>query len=396
MLPFTPFAAARYYWDNHCGYHSAKVPYALRIQLMAQEILQRDKVIALIALALLVIGCLAVLWPFLTVLVWAMILAFTTWPAYAYLKRLVGGRATVAATLMTLLVTVALLAPIAIVVAGLAESADELVEGARKFMDEGLPDPPAWIKELPLAGASADAYWRSFVDDGARLIGELKKLLQPLRSVLTAAGAALAQGLLLLALSVFLTFFFFRDGEAAAARLQIAMARLAGTRAQHLIGITTGTVTGVVYGILGTALAQALLAAIGFVIAGVPGASLLGLATFFLSIVPFGPPLVWVPATIWLIYHGAVGWAIFLALWGLIVVSGVDNVIKPLIISRGSNLPFVLVFLGVLGGIVAFGLLGVFLGPTLLAVGYRLVLEWSEVQQPASTAVESKPVSDPR
>jgi len=363
---------------------------------MATETLQRDKIIAWAALALLILGCVAVLWPFLTVLVWAMILSFSTWPVYAYFRRLVGGRATLAATLMTLLVTLVLLAPFAVVVAGLAENADELAGMAQKLMREGLPDPPEWIKELPLVGVSADAYWRSFVDDGARLIGELGKLLQPLRPALTAVGAALAQGLLLLALSVFLAFFFFRDGEAAAARLQTAMTRLAGARAQHLIDITTGTVTGVVYGILGTALAQGLLAAIGFAISGVPGASLLGLATFFLSIVPFGPPLLWIPAAMWLFYHGAVGWAIFLALWGLIVVSGVDNVIKPLIISRGSNLPFVLVFLGVLGDIVAFGFLGVFLGPTLLAVGYRLLLEWSEVEQAAHADVESKPVSDPR
>ena len=396
MLLSIPFAAARHSWDDRSGNHSAKVPYALRIQLVTAETLQRDKIIALVALALLIIGCAAVLWPFLTVLVWAMILSFSTWPVYAYFRRLVGGRATLAATLMTLLVTLVLLAPFAVVVAGLAENADELAEMAQKLMREGLPDPPEWIKELPLVGVSADAYWRSFVDDGARLIGELSKLLQPLRPALTAVGAALAQGLLLLALSVFLAFFFFRDGEAAAARLQTAMARVAGTRAQHLIGITTGTITGVVYGILGTALAQGLLAAIGFAISGVPGASLLGLATFFLSIVPFGPPLLWIPAAMWLFYHGAVGWAIFLALWGLIVVSGVDNVMKPLIISRGSDLPFVLVFLGVLGGIVAFGFLGVFLGPTLLAVGYRLLIEWSEVEQPAHTDVESKPVSDPR
>lgn len=396
MLPFIPFAAARCSWDYRRGYHSAKLSYALRIRLVATETVLRDKIIALMALALLIVGCIAVLWPFLTVLMWAVILSFSTWPAYAYLRRVVGGRATLAATLMTLLVTAALLAPFAVVVAGLAENADELAEVAQKFMDEGLPDPPEWIKELPLAGATADAYWRSFVHDGARLIGELTKLLQPLRPALTAAGAALAQGLLLLALSVFLAFFFFRDGEAAAARLHTAMARLAGPRAQHLIGITTGTITGVVYGILGTALAQGLLAAIGFAIAGVPGASLLGLATFFLSIVPFGPPLLWIPAAIWLFYHGAVGWAIFLLLWGLVVVSGVDNVIKPLIISRGSNLPFVLVFLGVLGGIVAFGFLGVFLGPTLLAVGYRLLLDWSDAEQPAQFDVESKPVSDPR
>ncbi len=130
------------------------------------------------------------------------------------------------------------------------------------------------------------------------------------------------------------------------------------------------------YGILGTALAQGVVAGIGFLIAGVPGAALLGLATFFLSVVPVGPPLIWISATLWLFVQGSTGWAVFMGLWGLLVVSTVDNVLKPMIISHGSNLPFMLVLLGVLGGAVAFGFVGIFLGPTLLAVGYRMMNEW--------------------
>ena len=132
-----------------------------------------------------------------------------------------------------------------------------------------------------------------------------------------------------------------------------------------------------IYGVLGTALAQGVLAAVGFTIAGVPGSVLLGVLTFFLSVVPVGPPLVWGGAAVWLFQQGQPGWAIFVAVWGFFLVSMVDNVIKPFIISRGANLPFAIVFLGVLGGVLAFGVIGAFLGPTFLAVGYRLMTEWT-------------------
>ena len=144
------------------------------------------------------------------------------------------------------------------------------------------------------------------------------------------------------------------------------------------------TVRGVVIGILGTALAQGVIAAIGFWLAGVKAAPLLGFVTFLLSPVPIGPPLIWAPVGIVLIQQGRVGWGIFVLVWGALVVSSIDNIIKPLIISRGSDLPFILVFLGVLGGVVAFGFIGVFLGPVLLALGYSLVTEWSAGQNAAS------------
>jgi predicted PurR-regulated permease PerM len=142
------------------------------------------------------------------------------------------------------------------------------------------------------------------------------------------------------------------------------------------VNLASSTVRGVVYGILGTALVQAVMAGIGYLIAGVPGAGMLALLTFFLSVVPIGPPLIWVPAALWLFHEGSTGWAVFMLLWG-VGVSSVDNVVKPWLISQGSDMPFLLIFFGVLGGALTFGFIGVFLGPTLLAVGYRLVTEWA-------------------
>ena len=134
---------------------------------------------------------------------------------------------------------------------------------------------------------------------------------------------------------------------------------------------------GVIYGILGTAIAQALVAGLGFWIAGVPGAVLLSVLTFFFAVIPFGPPMIWLPASLWLFAQHKPGLGIFLLLWGFLGISMVDNFLRPYLISQGSKMPFVLIFCGVIGGALAFGLVGVFMGPTLLAVAFRLIEEWS-------------------
>jgi predicted PurR-regulated permease PerM len=220
----------------------------------------------------------------------------------------------------------------------------------------------------------------------SRLVKSLKTLVISARTVMLGAGLAIGRGVVEVVLSVFLAFFIFRDGAAVADRLTTGVARIAGERGKHLLEVAGRTVRGVVYGILGTALVQGVMAAIGFVIAGVPGAALLGLLTFFLSPVPVGPPLVWIPAVIWLYTQGSTGWAIFMFIWGM-GVSSVDNIVKPWLISQGSQMPFIVIFFGVIGGALAFGVVGVFLGPTLLAVTYRLIEEWST----ASPAVGSNP-----
>jgi predicted PurR-regulated permease PerM len=208
------------------------------------------------------------------------------------------------------------------------------------------------------------------------LASTLRSLFGWARRWIPVAGVAIITGITQILLSVLLTFFIFRDGEALAQRLQFVIERIGGARGVQLLTVAGSTVRGVVYGILGTALVQGVMAGVGFFVAGVPGAALLGLITFFLSPIPVGPPLIWIPATVWLFHQGQTGWGIFMVVWG-IVLSSIDNIIKPLIISRGNATPFILILFGVIGGALAFGFIGVFLGPTLLAVAYRIVEQWS-------------------
>jgi len=200
---------------------------------------------------------------------------------------------------------------------------------------------------------------------------------------LLARSAQVGGGLLELTLSLVFVFFFYRDGPRVEAFVLRLLERLIGERAGYYLALVAGTVQRVVNGVIGTAAAQALLALIGFLIAGVPGALVLGIVTFMLSLIPMGPPLAWVPATLWLAWKGDYGMAIFLGVYGTFVISGVDNVLKPYLISRGGDLPLVIVLLGVFGGLLAFGFIGLFIGPTLLAVAYSLLMDWTRTRQSA-------------
>ncbi len=331
----------------------------------------------------LVAGCLIVLRPFVSALLWAVVLSFTSWPIYRRLLSLLGNRRTLAALAMTLGMVLILLLPFLIVGMTLADNVKELTAATRHWIADGPPGPPEWLAKVPVVGARAAEYLRALAADTAKLWEEAQRFIEPVSLWLLKIGLALGAGVVELALSIFIAFFLFRDGVHLGQRLSATIERIGGERGGHLLTIAGKTVRGVVYGILGTALAQAVVAGIGFVIAGVPGAALLALLTFFASVVPIvGTALVWLPAAIWLFHLGSNGWGIFMLIWGL-VVANLDNVVKPWLISQGSNMPFILIFFGVLGGALAFGFIGVFLGPTLLAVGYRLVEEWSANARPA-------------
>jgi predicted PurR-regulated permease PerM len=337
-----------------------------------------DQTLALAALALIIVGCYLVLRPFLSAVLWAVILAITLWPLQTFLAARVPPW--IAALVTVVLITVVLIAPFAVVFAEAADNSERVVSWLKYAIEAGPPDPPAWVAGLPVVGERAAEYWSSFAHDTAKLVAELKRFIEPFQRALVAGGATVLGALLQLVLSILIVYFILRDGDGLARRVLIAADRLASERGIRLAHSAANTVRGVVIGILGTALAQGVVAAIGFWLAGIKGAPLLGFATFLLSPVPIGPPLIWAPAGIILIQQGRVGWGIFVLVWGALVVSSIDNIIKPLIISRGSDLPFILVFLGVLGGVVAFGFIGVFLGPVLLALGYSLVIEWSTRQ----------------
>jgi predicted PurR-regulated permease PerM len=341
-------------------------------------------------LILLTAGCLFVMLPFLPSILWAVVLCFSSWPLYRRLLAATGGRRTLAAAVISLGMILVILIPFVVVGATLADHVGALTAAVRKWIDAGPPAPPEWLQRFPLVGARIAEYWQSLAADSAKLLAAARRLLEPASAWLLGLGVALGSGLLRLTLSIFIAFFLFRDGGWVAEQLSAAVVRIGGPRGAHLLDLAGNTIRGVVYGILGTALVQAVLAGIGFVVAGVPGAGVLTLLTFFLSVVPMGPPLVWGPAAFWLFHQGSTGWGIFMVIWG-IGVSSIDNFVKPWLISRGSTMPFLLILFGVLGGAIAFGFIGVFLGPTLLAVGYRVLQDWLS----RKSALEHTPATVP-
>jgi predicted PurR-regulated permease PerM len=347
-----------------------------------------EQIAGISILLVLVIGCFLVLRPFVSALLLALILSYSTWPIYAWGERALKGRKDLAASLMTLLVAAVLLVPLIILGSSLADQVAQANGWVRGLFSNGPPDPPQWIAEIPVIGTQLYQYWSGLAHNTAKLLSEFSsaKLVSDLSQYMLPAGkwllsgaSILGRGTLELALCLFIAFFFYRDGIDGANRLHSVATRLWGDQAHHLLDVVGATIKSVVYGTLGTAVAQSILTALGFWLAGVPGALLFGFLTFFMSMTPIGAPMVWFPAAIWLFYNNATGWAVFLVLWGIFVVGGSDNFIRPYFISRGSDLPFVLVFLGVLGGVIAFGFLGIFLGPTLLATGYEIVREWTRV-----------------
>lgn len=360
-----------------------------------------ERSVGILVLLLLLVGSLMVMLPFLMALAWAFVLAFSLWPVNRWLVTRLRGRRTLAAMIMTSAIALVLVIPVVLLVAHFAEDAQEIGHATRNWLAAGPPSPPKWLEKVPLVGSPLSNYWQNLANDAARFLDPdppttrealgqtalgqaIKKLLALGGEWVPAIGSAIIYGLVQVALSVLLTFFIFQNGEGLATRLNVAADRIAGEKALRLIEVGGSTVRGVVYGILGTALVQGVMAGIGFLIAGVPGAVLLGFVTFVVSAIPVGPPLVWIPASLWLFHTGQVGWGIFMLIWGL-GVSTVDNVVKPLIISRGSSTPFILILFGVIGGALAFGFIGVFLGPTLLAVAYRLIEDWSRAHPPATS-----------
>jgi predicted PurR-regulated permease PerM len=306
------------------------------------------------------------------------------------LTRWLGGRESLAAGILTLGWMLLVAVPLVWLGFNLADHVRDAVALIKDIQVDGLPEAPTWLGAIPFVGERLVGMWNSIDEQGAALMVSLKPYLGQVGNWLLARSAQIGGGILELTLSLVFVFFFYRDGPRLAMFVHRLLERLIGDRAGYYIELVAGTVQRVVNGVIGTAAAQALLALIGFLIAGVPGALVLGIVTFLLSLIPMGPPLVWIPATAWLAWKGDYTYAVFLGVWGTFIISGVDNVLKPYLISRGGNLPLVIVLLGVFGGLIAFGFIGLFIGPTLLAVAYSLLMDWSATQ--AQVRREDKPL----
>ena len=326
--------------------------------------------------SLLIIGVLWVLRPFLSPLLTALIIVVATWKPYGWLLSRLGNRNNLAAGLMTLLLTVVILIPTFFLGGQVTKVAAILIDAIKDRFHDGFGTLPEWVVTLPLAGEHIQHYWEHLSTDansGAELI---QRVYEPTKRVITGIASGVANGVLQILLAIFIAFFAYRDGEQWSLWLRNAARRLSGDIGLHMVDVAGKTIIGVMVGILGTAAAQGMVAYIGFKIAGVPNAGLLGAATFMTSMLPAGPVLIWLGAAYWLYDQSLTGWAIFMVIWGAAGISSVDNVVRPLLIAHTASLPFLLIALGTFGGIIAFGFVGIFIGPTLLALAVAMTNQW--------------------
>jgi len=354
---------------------------------MAAPQRQIDLIVRVVALSALLAVCIALLSPFLSAALWAAIFCFSSWPAYAWLERRLGGRRGIAAGIFTTGVLAVMVVPLAVIGTRMADDAGRLLAAGVELFRSGLPDAPSWLAGLPVIGPGLSSQWGDMAHDPAQLAQLTQEAVSHARGWLLRSGASIGQGIVQILVASFLGFFLFRDGQRVVERLRSLLVRVAGPSSGRYVEIVGSTVRGAVYGIGGSALAQGALTAIGLVIARVPSAALLSLLATLLSVLPVGPVLIWAPAAFWLWRGGAIGRAIFLAAWGLVAVSTADNVIKPYFIGKGNDLPFVLILLGIFGGIGLFGFIGIFIGPAVLAVALAVVSEWV-AEGPAGPAEE--------
>ncbi|HTN48265.1 MAG TPA: AI-2E family transporter, partial [Burkholderiaceae bacterium] len=276
-----------------------------------------DTVLRLGGTAIVLVGVFMVLQPFLSAMVFAGVLAIATWPLFERLRSGIGGNSTLAATVMLLAIVLLVILPIMLLSAAAADHLPTVVEVAKRWMQGGFHAPEA-LKNIPMVGERAYDEVESLLADRDQLAALLERAMEPAGRLSLAFVRVLGDGILQLLLVAFVVFFYYRDGDRIVAVLSRASERLSGYLSGEVMTIVTGTTRSVFIGIVGTAAAQALVALIGFLIAGVPGAFMLSVATFVLSVVPMGPVLIWGGAAIWLYAKSETGWAIFMVIWGTV------------------------------------------------------------------------------
>ena len=315
--------------------------------------------------------------PFLGPLVWATMVVVATWPLMLRVQHLLWGRRALAVTVMTLLLLLLFVVPLVLSIVTIVGNADRLVEWARMLNDYRLPEaPPPWLIGLPAVGSWLERAWLQAAELGLR---DLLPKLSPYAGNLTRWFVAEVGGvgvlLLQFLMTVVIAAVLYSQGEEAAAQVRRFAHKLAGERGVGAVVLAGGAIRGVALGVGGTALLQSVLGGLGVALAGVPFASLLTALMLMFCIAQIGPMPVLFGAAAWAFYNDSTGWAIFLVVWAL-VLGTVDNVLRPLLIRMGADLPLLLIFTGVIGGLFAFGLVGIFVGPVMLALGYTLLDAW--------------------
>jgi predicted PurR-regulated permease PerM len=332
--------------------------------------------LAVLCIGLLIVACLWVLQPFLAATIWATMVVVATWPLMLAVQARVGGRRWLAVTVMTLAILLVLIGPLVLAVTTIVDNSNDIAEWAKAAVSAGVPPPPGWVERIPLVGSKILGEWRqlaatSHEDLAAQATPYVRKVMQWF------AGQAGGFGLMLLhfLLTVVIAAILYATGETAAGGIRRFARRLAADRGEASVVLAGQAIRAVALGVVVTAVVQSAAAGIGLAVSGIPYAAVLTAIIFILCIAQLGPILVLAPAVGWLYWSGDAVWGSALLVWTLLV-GALDNVLRPILIKRGADLPLLLIFAGVIGGLISLGIIGLFVGPVILAVTYRLLESW--------------------
>jgi len=340
---------------------------------------QRDltrTVLAVLFIGGLLAFSLWILRPFLASLIWAVMLVVASWPLMRAAQSVLWGQRWLAVTVMTLALLLLLIVPFTAAIVTIVANADTLGGWVKALGEYKVPPPPAWLGSLPVIGQQGVQLWQELTSDGAEpLMANIVPYAGGLMKWFIAQVGNLGEVFIEFLLTVVFAAILFARGEQVGAWVRRFGQRLGGGRGDNAVLLSAQAIRGVAIGVVVTALVQALFGGLGLVIAGVPFAAILMALMFMLSVAQIGAVPVLIPAVIWLYWRDDVVWGTFL-LVVTVVVGTLDNILRPILIKKGANLPLLLVFTGVIGGLIAFGLIGIFVGPMVLAVTYTLLGAW--------------------
>ena len=349
------------------------------------HVLLQRVILGLLLGGLLLLGH-RVLHLFFAPVAWAIILAYVTWPVYRHLRLWLRGHPTGSALLMTLLLSMIFALPVVWLLDLLRAELPAVHQAVSGYLIQGPSALPESIVRIPWLGRELEQLLGQLVGDRDALQAQLAEWAKPWVDEVTGILGDAGRNLIKFGLAVLTAFFIYRDGETLLQQTRQILQRLLGERAKAYLIAVGDTTRAVLYGLVLTALAQGVLAGLGYWIAGVRAPVLLGAVTAMFALIPFGTPLVWGAVGAWALLTGHTWAGIGVLLWGALVVSQVDNLIRPMVISGATRIPFLLVMFGVLGGIAAFGLIGLFLGPVVVAMLLAVWREWLEEQTQAPPA----------
>ncbi|WP_313033737.1 AI-2E family transporter [Acinetobacter sp.] len=313
---------------------------------------------------------------FIVPVVWAAIIAYVTWPLYQSVLRMCGQRPTLSATVMILSVVLVLGLPIIFAIFMLQHEGRNLYYELQKQVFSGHLNVPDFVRQLPFIGKEISRTLREINQDPNSIVQSVSLWVQGHLNYGKAVLNEVSRNMIKLCFAMMSLFFFYRDGHTILNQVSKALEMVIGPRIHHYLETISETTRAVVYGVGLTAIAQSFLAGISYFVAGVPNPMVLTIITFLLALVPFGPPVAYTSISLWLFSQGQTIEAIGVMAWGVFIVSTADNVIRPLVISGATQIPFLLIMFGVLGGLASFGMVGLFIGPVILAVLLAIWREW--------------------